>query len=98
MITARQRYQLLLADGTRDATRITAAIEHLMAADPDVSLDEIEDVLRGSWESAVRAMRIRLQAFDHGSISTPGFIMPFGSSSRLAPRSARANSSGRCLS
>lgn len=37
-------------------------------------------------------------AMDHGSISTPGFIMPLGSSSRLAPRKARANSSGRCLS
>ena len=41
---------------------------------------------------------VRPPASDHGSISTPGFIMPFGSSSRLAPRSARANSSGRCLS
>jgi hypothetical protein len=37
-------------------------------------------------------------ASDHGSINTPGFIMPLGSSSRLAPRSARAKSSGRCLS
>jgi len=46
-----------------------------------------------SWASCVRP-----PASDHGSISTPGFIMPFGSSSRLAPRSARANSSGRCLS
>jgi hypothetical protein len=45
-----------------------------------------------------RRVRTRQQASDHGSISTPGFIMPFGSSSRLAPRSARANSSGRCLS
>jgi 7,8-dihydropterin-6-yl-methyl-4-(beta-D-ribofuranosyl)aminobenzene 5'-phosphate synthase len=52
----------------------------------------------GSWDSVLRSMRPRLRAFDHGSISTPGFIMPFGSSSRLAPRSARANSSGRCLS
>src|SRR6266513_72159 len=33
-----------------------------------------------------------------GSIRTPGFNMPFGSSSRFAPRSARAKSSGRCLS
>ena len=41
---------------------------------------------------------IKTHAFNHGSINTPGFIMPFGSSSRLAPRSARANSSGRCLS
>jgi hypothetical protein len=53
MITARQRYQLLLADGTRDATWITAAIEHLMAADPDVSLGEIEDVLRAGAKSVL---------------------------------------------
>jgi hypothetical protein len=46
-----------------------------------------------SWASCVRP-----PASDYGSINTPGFIMPFGSSSRLAPRSARANSSGRCLS
>ena len=46
-----------------------------------------------TWASCVRP-----PAPDHGSINTPGFIMPFGSSSRLAPRSARANSSGRCLS
>src|ERR1700730_7114772 len=32
--------------------------------------------------------------FGHGSIKTPGFIIPFGSSSRLAPRNARAKSSG----
>src|SRR5690349_24785063 len=39
-----------------------------------------------------------LQDDHQGSISTPGFIMPLGSSSRLAPRNALANSSGRCLS
>jgi len=46
MITTRQRYQLLLADRTRDATWITATIEHLLAADPTVNLLDIELALR----------------------------------------------------
>jgi hypothetical protein len=67
--------------------------------------------LRGRGRAAAHASRVchvllaatvghgrALTSLRYGSISTPGFIIPFGSSSRLAPRSARANSSGRCLS
>ena len=46
MITAKQRHQLLLADQTRDATWITAAVEHLLATDPTVTLLDIELALR----------------------------------------------------
>lgn len=46
MITAKQRHQLLLADRTRDATWITAAVEHLLATDPTVTLLDIELALR----------------------------------------------------
>ena len=45
-IDPRQRHRLLTADRTGDAAWVHAAIEHLIAADPDVSLDEIEDLLR----------------------------------------------------
>ena len=41
MITPKQRRKILLADQTRDAAWITAAIEHLLAADPTVTLLEI---------------------------------------------------------
>ena len=46
MLDPKQRHKLLTADRTKDVSWVRAAIEHLMAADPDVSLDEIEDVLR----------------------------------------------------
>ena len=46
MITARQRHQLLLADRTRDAGWISAAIEHVLASDPSVTLLDIELALR----------------------------------------------------
>ena len=46
MLDPKQRQKLLTADRTKDVSWVRAAIEHLMAADPDVSLDEIEDVLR----------------------------------------------------
>jgi hypothetical protein len=48
----KQRHRLLLADRTKDATWVRAAIDHLMAADPDVTLDEIEDVLRAAASTA----------------------------------------------
>jgi hypothetical protein len=46
MLDPKQRHKLLTADRTKDVSWVRAAIEHLMAADPDVSLDQIEDVLR----------------------------------------------------
>jgi hypothetical protein len=52
MITSKQRHKLLMADRTGDAAWITAAIEHLVAADPTVTLDEIEGVLRDAAGSA----------------------------------------------
>ena len=48
----KQRHKLLMADRTRDAAWITAAIEHLVAADPTVTLDEIEGALRDAAGSA----------------------------------------------
>jgi len=52
MITSKRRHKLLMADRTGDAAWITAAIEHLVAADPTVTLDEIEGVLRDAAGSA----------------------------------------------
>jgi len=52
MITSKQRHKLLMADRTGDAAWITAAIEHLVAADPTVTLDEIEGALRDAAGSA----------------------------------------------
>ena len=51
MLDPKQRHRLLLADQT-DVTWIAAAIERLMAADPDVTLDEIGDVLRAAASTA----------------------------------------------
>ena len=48
----KQRHKLLMADRTGDAAWITAAIEHLVAADPTVTLDEIEGALRDAAGSA----------------------------------------------
>jgi hypothetical protein len=48
----KQRHKLLMADRTRDGAWITAAIEHLVAADPTVTLDEIEGALRDAAGSA----------------------------------------------
>ena len=52
MITSKRRHKLLMADRTGDAAWITAAIEHLVAADPTVTLDEIEGALRDAAGSA----------------------------------------------
>ena len=52
MLDPKQRHKLLTADRTKDVSWVRAAIEHLMAADPDVSLDEIEDVLRAGAGTA----------------------------------------------
>jgi len=52
MLDPKQRHKLLMADRTRDAAWITAAIEHLVAADPTVTLDEIECALRDAAGSA----------------------------------------------
>jgi hypothetical protein len=48
----KQRHKLLMADRTGDAAWITAAFEHLVAADPTVTLDEIEGALRDAAGSA----------------------------------------------
>ena len=48
----KQRHKLLMADRTRDAAWITAAIEHLVAADSTVTLDEIEGALRDAAGAA----------------------------------------------
>ena len=45
-LTPKQRHQLLLADRFRDASWITAAIEHLLAANSTVTLLEIEMAFR----------------------------------------------------
>jgi hypothetical protein len=89
MITARQRYQLLLADGTRDATWITAAIEHLMAADPDMSLDEVEQVIF----SMGRATHSRMPS--GVALRSLGPISDYGT---LFARNLRAVSSSSALS
>ena len=41
-----------MADRTKDASWVRGSIEHLMAANPDMSLDEIEDVLRAGAGTA----------------------------------------------
>jgi hypothetical protein len=46
MLTPKKRHQLLLADRTRDAGWITAAIEHLLAANPDANLFDVETAFR----------------------------------------------------
>jgi hypothetical protein len=48
MLDGKQRHRILVADRTRDVTWLRAVIEHLMTADPDVTLAEIEDVLRAA--------------------------------------------------
>ena len=52
MLDPKQRHKLLTADRTKDVSWVRAAIEHMMAADPDISLDEIEDVLRAAAGTA----------------------------------------------
>ena len=52
MLDPKQRHKLLTADRTKDASWVRAAIEHLMSVDPDVTLDEIEDVLRAAAGTA----------------------------------------------
>jgi hypothetical protein len=52
MLDPKQRHKLLMADRTRDVTWIRAAIEHLIAADPDVTLADVEDVLRDAAGSS----------------------------------------------
>ena len=52
MLDPKQRHKLLVADRTKDASWVRASIEHLMAADPDMSLDEVEDVLRAGAGTA----------------------------------------------
>ena len=52
MLDPKQRHTLLKADRTQDVTWIRAAIEHLMAADPDMTLVEVEDVLRAAAGTA----------------------------------------------
>jgi hypothetical protein len=42
----KQRRKLLMADRTRDATWIMAAIEHLLAANPDANLFDVETAFR----------------------------------------------------
>jgi hypothetical protein len=44
----KQRHKLLMADRTKDVAWLRAAIKHLMVADQDVTLAEIEEVLRSA--------------------------------------------------
>ena len=46
LAAAKQRHQLLLADRTRADAWITAVVEHLLAADPTVTLAEVETAFR----------------------------------------------------
>jgi hypothetical protein len=46
MLDPKQCHKLLMADRTRDVTWITAAIEHLLVANPDVSLFDVETAFR----------------------------------------------------
>ena len=52
MLDPKQRHKLLRGDQTKDASWVRAAIEHLMASDPDLNLDEIEGVLRAAASTA----------------------------------------------
>lgn len=42
----KQKHRLLMAGRTRDAAWITAVIENVLAADPTITLDEIEGAFR----------------------------------------------------
>ena len=46
MLDPKQRHKLLMADRTGDVTWITAVVENLLAADPTVTLAEIETAFR----------------------------------------------------
>ena len=48
MLDPKQRHKILRADRTKDVTWVRAAIEHLMAADPDLTLAAVEDALRAA--------------------------------------------------
>ena len=52
MLDPKQRHKLLRGDQTKDASWVRAAVEHLMASDPDLNLDEIEGVLRAAASTA----------------------------------------------
>jgi hypothetical protein len=52
MLDLKQRHKLLLADRTKDVSWITATIKHLMTRHPDVTLAEVEDVLRAGAGTA----------------------------------------------
>jgi hypothetical protein len=45
-LDAKQHHKLLMADRTRDAAWITAVVEKLLAADPTITLAEVEGALR----------------------------------------------------
>ena len=46
MLDLKQAHKLLMADRTRDAVWISAAIEHVLTADPTVTLAEVESAFR----------------------------------------------------
>jgi hypothetical protein len=52
MLTPKQRHRLLLADRTRDVAWITAVVEHVLAADPTLTLAEVETAFRDAGGSA----------------------------------------------
>jgi hypothetical protein len=51
MLDPKQRHKLLLADRTRDAGWITAVVKNLLAADPTVTLAEVEAAFRDAASS-----------------------------------------------
>lgn len=51
-ITAKQRHQLLVADRTRSGGWITAVVEHLLTADPAVTLLDVKAAFRDAGAQA----------------------------------------------
>jgi hypothetical protein len=52
MLDPKQKHRLLMADRTRDAAWITAVVENMLAADPTVTLAEVEAALRDAAAQA----------------------------------------------
>ena len=69
MLDPKQRHKLLMADRTRDAAWVSAAIEHLLTADPTVTLAEVEAAFRDAGGSAYVVARRDMQ---------PGFVIAIG--------------------
>jgi hypothetical protein len=89
MLDPKQRHKLLTADRTKNVSWVRAAIEHLMAADPDMSLDEVEQVIF----SMGRATHSRMPS--GVALRSLGPISDYGT---LFARNLRAVSSSSALS